>query len=496
MMRHRLDPIDNNGHHPHRDSQQLIQLKRVIRLQNQVIFGLSSCFLIVIISTLILIQHLPHPHEENRPFWEGGQNRPKADVGFVDHHKRRGEKLKKTQQAGDIISRFETKKWQQENELQIANCSHYGCPLHPVEISQINNTIQSLIASENHILLTHKSNRKKPAPVNQDRAILIPSFGDGNYQTNNRHLDPHNNFCLGVFDGHDDNGHQIAQFASEEIPSRIASKMHNITYGRLGVSSPESMRKIITETFVEVDSNVPVTGGGCTATMVLRIGTTLYMANTGDSTQFIAVYHPPSYFDQQKAKSNEKYITSARSPDIQLHLQGKVAILQQNLKHKANFPEERARIEGLGGKLHIPKNPNLSRVIVRSALHREDVGLAMSRSIGDWEWTAIGVIPDPDVTILDLTKFWSENDIKSDDKVLVVMGSDGGFDTRKAVFVANHLAYGLFEYRLSQKGKDHDSDKFANHLIDVGKKLIDMASPAKEEYYRDDITFVAKVVEL
>ena len=35
--------------------------------------------------------------------------------------------------------------------------------------------------------MTHKSNRKKPAPINQDRSILIPSFsssGDNHKTTN------------------------------------------------------------------------------------------------------------------------------------------------------------------------------------------------------------------------------------------------------------------------------------------------------------------------
>jgi len=126
------------------------------------------------------------------------------------------------------------------------------------------------------------------------------------------------------------------------------------------------------------------------------------------------------------------------------------------------------------------------------------VGLAMSRSIGDWEWTAIGVIPDPDVVIVDLDKFWSENDIEhSDAAVFCVVGSDGLFDARKAEFIANHIAYGLFESKLSRERHDHESEEtFANHLVDVGKKLVNMASPVKDEWYRDDITFVAKVVEL
>ncbi|KAL7530701.1 hypothetical protein ACHAXR_003633 [Thalassiosira sp. AJA248-18] len=483
-MRHRLSPADShhnennnpNRVRPHGQSQQqsqVIQLERVIRLQNYVIVALSSLFVLVIMSTMVLVQHIPHPNDEHTPFWD-----IKRKMRFGQHD--------------------ETHNLQQKQEKKthlLANCTHYGCPLRPLEISQLNRTANTFIASTDHILLTHKSNRKKPAPVNQDRAVLIPSFGD-DYKT----LNPQSNFFLGVFDGHDDNGHHIAQFASEEIPSRIASKI-SLSMKTSDQIRYEIMKQIITQTFVDVDNDAPMPGGGCTATMMLRRGSTMYMANTGDSTSFIAVYAPPSHFDENKANSNKQYVLSPRSPEVQLHLQGTVTIHHINKKHKAHFSEEYSRIEALGGKVHIPpKNPMGSRVIVRSSTHSEDVGLAMSRSIGDWEWTAIGVIPDPDVVVLDLEKFWSENDIQNNGaKVFAVLGSDGLFDARKVEFVANHLAFGLFESRFLRESEEQDSDQqqtFDNHLIDLGKKLVNMASPVKEEWYRDDITFVAKVVEL
>jgi len=237
------------------------------------------------------------------------------------------------------------------------------------------------------------------------------------------------------------------------------------------------------------------------------------MANTGDSTQLLVVYTPPNQLNEDIVQSNAKYIHSPRSPDIQLHLQGKISLHYQSAKHKAHFPKERDRIEGLGGKIHIPpKAPMGSRVIVRSSLHGEDVGLAMSRSIGDWEWTAVGVIPDPDVRIVNLDDFWSQHiyssggELEKNKKVFALLGCDGLFDARQAEFVGRHLAYGLFESSIpsydnnvnddveSEQSK-HDNNN-AEHMIEVGAKLVNMASPLKEEWYRDDITFVAKVIEL
>jgi hypothetical protein len=131
----------------------------------------------------------------------------------------------------------------------------------------------------------------------------------------------------------------------------------------------------------------------------------------------------------------------------------------------------------------------------------------MSRSIGDREWTAVGVIPDPDVVAVDLGEFWLANDVNgavngAEKRVFVVLGSDGLFDARKVEYVASHVAYGLFEWGQGWGQNKEDRDNlelqqvFSNHLLEVGKKLVDMASPLKKGTYRDDITFIAKRIGL
>ena len=99
-------------------------------------------------------------------------------------------------------------------------------------------------------------------------------------------------------------------------------------------------------------------------------------------------------------------------------------------------------------------------------------------------------------------------------KVFALLGSDGLFDARQAEFVGRHLAYGLFESSIPlhdnnneenddvEQQSKHDNNNadqeeaFSKHMIEVGAKLVSMASPLKEEWYRDDITIVAKVIEL
>jgi len=358
---------------------QVVELQGIIQLQNKVIIGIFSCFVVVIvICSIFVLQHLPTPNDD-------------LDL-YESYNVRTGNKP--LQVADDIHKKSSStiQKHQYNNFI----CSSFGCSLRPIELVdlqlQLNNSTTHLnnVSSSNHIILTHKSNRQKPAPINQDRSILIPSFSsisDNHKTTSSKALKDVNakgNFFLGLFDGHDDNGHDIAQFASDEIPLRISTKLqtnnisiptkfHPIEENNHTISA---IKDIISSTFIEVDNEAPTTGGGCTATIIFRRGSTLFLANTGDSSQLLVVYTPPNHFNKDISQRNAKYIHSPRSPDIQLHLQGSITLHYQSAKHKAHFPKERDRIEGLGGKVHIPpKSPMGSRVIVRSSLHGEDVGL-------------------------------------------------------------------------------------------------------------------------
>jgi serine/threonine protein phosphatase PrpC len=483
MIRHRSAAIAAGGYHsqqattnyyghvgtPQHEERKPQRKKRPRKGINHSTIALAGCcfFLGCVISTIVMLCFLPHrPRDAHSPFW-----------------KRKVYLAKELQHHDESVQSMGKK------------CPSYGCPIYPMEMSMLNETSKDF-ASTDYIMLTHRSNRQKPAPVNQDRIVFIPSFTT---DTTSLHDKNNNNnsgdFFIGLFDGHDDKGHETASYASIEIPSQIASKLQEKSTSQGGGEIPSiEMNEIITETFRNVDANAPPIGGGTTAMTVIRIGSKLYLVNTGDSTQYIAIYTPPPSFIESKSNHNERYIHNMTRPTKeQLNLQGTISIHYQNKKHKANFPEEKHRIEKLGGRIHIPpNNPMGSRVIVRSATHREDVGLAMSRSIGDWEWTAVGVIPDPDIQVIDLEEFWKANEIMmKDSKVFVVLGSDGLFDARRVEFVAKHLAYGWFE-------SSHKSEEqtITERMLVVAKKIVNMASPIKTDFYRDDISFVAKVIEL
>lgn len=141
---------------------------------------------------------------------------------------------------------------------------------------------------------------------------------------------------------------------------------------------------------------------------------------------------------------------------------------------------------------------------MRSSVHKEDIGLAMSRSIGDWEWGKVGVIPDPIVEVVDLKSLLLENGgggaEEGSARMFVVAGSDGLFDARKVEFVAKNLALGFFES--IPDGIDATGDwndvhrRYNEHGLNVARELVTAASPMKPEMYRDDISFVSMVVEI
>jgi hypothetical protein len=290
-------------------------------------------------------------------------------------------------------------------ERSINDCPFYGCPITSTELSQLNNNTDTGNAlSPNHVILTHKSNRKIPAPVNQDRAILISPFLPEyieNHQS--RHvISSRENFLIGIFDGHDNAGGEVAQFAMKEVPLRIAQKLKDAMHQPSNQMPNNTtivtniVKEAIIQSHEEVDLALPSEQsimGGCTANVVLRLGSTLYMSNVGDSYSYLVTYTPPKNGLQVNNDADKQ------PPP----LQGSITIHHENTRHKPHLPEEQSRITILGGRIHIPqppKSPMGSRVVVKSTVHNEDVGLAMSRSIGDLEWTKVGVIPTPDVDIL------------------------------------------------------------------------------------------------
>ncbi len=116
--------------------------------------------------------------------------------------------------------------------------------------------------------------------INQDRAMIVSPF---NIILDSSKPKPVAQL-LGVFDGHAKGGELTSQYAVDHVPSLLAAKLALIIDQEDSDSYSDSqVVEALKETFDEVDKKDPSLGSaGCTATVVLRLGQKLFIANAGD----------------------------------------------------------------------------------------------------------------------------------------------------------------------------------------------------------------------
>jgi len=210
--------------------------------------------------------------------------------------------------------------------------------------------------------------------INQDRALVVGPY----YSTTSTATTTTERRLLGVFDGHAARGELVSEYVVKELPKMLARKLQEaFPETTAGPQDDEisTTKAILHETFVELDRTAPGDpSGGCTATVVLMQGDHIYIANAGDSQSIIGVY---------RKKSQTTHIAYVSRED------------------KPSLPDERARVEEMGGYVYIPLK-GTSRVVWVNPKTGAQTGLAMSRSIGDWVFGKIGVIPDPIVDVVSI----------------------------------------------------------------------------------------------
>jgi serine/threonine protein phosphatase PrpC len=389
------------------------------------------------------------------------------------------------------------------------DCPSYGCPLLPQDIFYDEFVQRALLqirsqpkseAREKHeplarlessgnqdmATLTLIGYKGGPEEINQDRAFVVsPYFLTQTDDTCAAADDLSTRRLLGVFDGHSKLGEHVSQHSVSELPKRLAAKLEVIhqTAGLSEGMDIELTKRALIDSFVELDKTAPASiSGGCTASVILQNGPKLYIANAGDSRSFIAVYR----------KSSRK-----------------TEIIYISREDKPHLPDERKRIEAMGGQVYVPSRPGAtSRVLYIDPVTRNQYGLAMSRSIGDWDAGKLGVIPDPLVDVIDipeliqtqmtkvaqcivfdtLGEMTSEpcDKLQNDDvHIFAVSATDGMMDFVDAQTIASELAPSLF-------------DEDGVHPLSACEKLISMAAMgwqrSKEGRYRDDIALsVSKI---
>jgi serine/threonine protein phosphatase PrpC len=412
---------------------------------------------------------------------------------------------------------------------QEQKCPSYGCPIYPLEVTvESNETIRNRAnRNRNHQGVVGSSSSSssyaclskqgKSHTVNQDRAVIISPFlidrHDGeDDNSNNSNNNNNNNMLVAIFDGHGELGHTVAQRAVTTFPQLLSTKLNEALNGNnikiLLTDKVDTavIKSVLNETFVEVDR----TGiepdfylGGTTATVALRLHNTLFLANAGDS-QTIVVSCTTSnttttYQQQGNIRGDSGFKTTTTSK-----------VEYTTIKDKPNLPEEHDRITKMGGMI----GPKGGRVIVHSTWAHDTIGLAMSRSIGDWEWGDVGVIPQPRISVIDLEPYImmknrekqrNRQQQRQQQELFVISASDGIWDHRRPEFYARQFCDTVGTATTRGNGEHDDGRKTANHhhhdgdddddpfvLVTKLLDVIDAVTPTVG--YQDDMT--AAVVKL
>jgi len=415
-----------------------------------------------------------------------------------------------------------------------SSCPLYGCPFLPLDVHYDENFkirldklrkkeiggdgsdggggLLASSGSDNAATLTLIGYKGGPleGQVNQDRAIAVVPFEywkmSANGAFNGR---PSTARLIGAFDGHAKYGERVSEYVARTLPSLLGSKIVKIYTGTREVERSQQqidaeISDALKESFLELDATSPAEpSGGCTASLVLQLGNKIYVTNAGDSRSMIAVH-----------------VTPAKGPE-----KSRTDIIFATREDKPHLDGERARVEAFGGTVYLPNGflqtgKGTTRVLYKDAVTGSTSGLAMSRSIGDWDAGAVGCIPDPVVDVFDIDVIkkhvllslkqscdvaeaeidpssgeTKQNDCpnytEDDVKIFAVSATDGLLDYLPLDTIASHVAKGLY-------GKDEGEEKV--HPLIACEDLIYAAAQGwqndKGGRYRDDIAISIADMEM
>lgn len=280
--------------------------------------------------------------------------------------------------------------------------------------------------------LVHESESYTMAKINQDRGGIAFPFASSDRTA-----------LFGTYDGHGECGDLVAQYCLHQIPIRL--EQHE-------AFKRGDFKTAITEVFLEVDSDlnnqseIEPLFSGCTAVVALVRKGEVFLANAGDSRAVLACKDPI-----QEGKHKAVDLTVDQNP---------------------NSPGEQERIEKMGGFVSPPPEEGLSARVWLDAGFTQ-IGLAMSRSLGDYAVKPVGVIAEPVV---------SHRKLQNDDDFLII-ATDG-----------------VWEFLSSQDAVDIVSSQISKGASYACQRLIEAAAEKWHEYegdYRDDITaLVIRLKEL
>lgn len=214
--------------------------------------------------------------------------------------------------------------------------------------------------------------------INQDRGVVCWPFNGSTSEAL---------FC--IFDGHGRKGELISEFCMQTIPGLLEENPAALKTDTAAYLS----QSVIAMDLKLQKSDLARTAAvaGTTSTVCYLKGNSCWVACSGDSRAVLG----------QRVK-------------------GGLGHKDLSHDHKADLPEEKARILAAGGEVTASgKNGNPPPARVWAA--QGGTGLAMSRSLGDLEMRSAGVIPDPDVLKVELAPAVGT----ADGDLFLIVASDG-----------------------------------------------------------------------
>ena len=219
--------------------------------------------------------------------------------------------------------------------------------------------------------------------VNQDSFLVIE---------NEYNLPDFNIFS--VLDGHGENGHLVSRFVTKYFATffKKNKKMKVLTsedevYSRLKKNEYDILKRVFKHAEKDINkSAIDAKFSGTTCVIVFQIGDKIICANVGDSRAILV--------KGEKGKT----------------------IIPLSVDQKPDSPEEKKRIELAGGEVAQYEDDGEKSGPFRVWAKGEAYpGIAMSRSIGDFVASSLGVIPEP---------ICFEETIDKDTK-FIILASDG-----------------------------------------------------------------------
>jgi serine/threonine protein phosphatase PrpC len=207
--------------------------------------------------------------------------------------------------------------------------------------------------------------------TNQDRSIVLI----------------HPDYVLsGVFDGHGEVGHFVAEWSRHVLVDKVQQGLASLVPEKEDQALTQNkILQLLKDAFVQTDANLPqhlAINGGTTASVVLQWQkSTLFLANAGDSQSFVVAAVVVN------DNNNNYNVVNTR-------------VVYQTRLDKPDDPDEYQRLVAAGATVEMATDEDDARIWYTSILD-ELSGLAMSRSLGDRG--ADSVIAEPTVKVLNVT---------------------------------------------------------------------------------------------